>query len=316
MLTAEWRRDGGWSSARITRLAPWRLSPFTGVLHYAQAIFEGLKARRTADGRLAIFRLPVHAERFASSARRMAMPLLPIEDFCACVAAFVRHQGVQIHDGEALYLRPLLFASEEMIGSRPAARHTFAVMGALVSESAPSEEIGVFVDPRYVRTAPGGTGTAKTAGNYAAALLAQAQAAERGFHQVLFVDARERAYVEETGATNVMFWAGSRLLTPPLGDTILDGVTRRSMMALAPSLGLQVVERQLPWRELLADIEAGRITEAFGLGTGAGVLPIGRFGTEKGIVSLTGNEVGPRLQAALRAEHLGHGKHPWLTYVD
>lgn len=316
ILTAQWSRDGGWGNARITRLTPWRISPFTAVLYYGQAIFEGLKARRTADGRLAIFRLAAHAERFASSAQRMAMPCMPVEDFGDCVAAFVRHQEVQVTDADALYLRPLLFASEAMIGARPAARYTFALTGALISESARSEAMGVFVDPRYTRTAPGGIGMAKTAGNYAAALLAQAQAAERGFHQVLFLDARERTYVEETGATNVMFWTGSQLLTPPLGDTILDGVTRRSVISLAPSLGIEVVERRLLWQELFSDIKARRITEAFGLGTGAGVLPIDHFGTETEVALLEGNEVSLRLQAALRAEYRGSGRHPWLTYVD
>jgi branched-chain amino acid aminotransferase len=275
-----------------------------------------LKARRAAGGRLAIFRLPAHARRFASSARRMAMPPLPEEDFAACVIAFVRHQRVQLRDGQALYLRPLLFASEEMIGARPARRYTFAVLGAVVDEPADPGRIGVFVDPRYARTAPGGTGAAKTAGNYAAALLAHAEAARRGFQQPLFLDALEHAFVEETGATNVMFHARGRLLTPPLGDTILDGVTRRSVIALAPGLGLEVVEQPLPWRKVLADVKAGRITEAFGLGTGAGVLPIDRLGTEDETVGLAGGEVGRRLQEALRAERLGRGRRRWLTYAD
>lgn len=315
LLVAEWHRDEGWGSARITRMAPWRLSPFTGVLHYAQAIFEGLKARWTARGQLAIFRPQAHAERFMKSARRMAMPPLPVEDFCACVAGFTRHQRAQFSPGEALYLRPLLFASEEMLGARPASHFTFAVMGAVIGEPADPGKIGVYIDPRYTRSAPGGTGAAKTAGNYAASLLPQAEAAERGFQQVLFLDARERLYLEETGATNVMFRAGNQLLTPPLGDTILDGVTRRSIMALAPGLGFEVVERPLHWRETLADVAAGRISEAFGLGTGAGVLPFKCIGTAEQTLPLASDEAASQLRAVLRAEQLGQGQQPWLDYV-
>ncbi len=316
MLQAEWRRESGWSAARITRLAPFRLSPFAGVLHYAQSIFEGLKARALPSGALAVFRARDHAARFARSAQRMAMPVLPEADFLDCVAAFTRHQARRVGAGEALYLRPVLFAAEEMLGARPAGHYIFAILGAVVTEPVHAG-LRLYVEPELARVGPGGTGVAKAAGNYAAALLAGARAQERGYHQALFLDARTRTCVEETAGMNVVFVQGDTVLTPPLGDTILDGITRRSVLALAPALGLQIAEQPLPWLELLAGLSAGRISEVFGLGTAAGVAGVAHIGSAAGDVDVSGGEVAGRLQAALRSEQLGAGRHPdWLFSVN
>lgn len=319
MLTADWARDTGWSAARLGPLENWSMSPFAAVLHYGQAIFEGLKAHRTQDGRVAIFRAHAHGERFARSAQRMAMPVLPAADFVALCKAYVAHQQPALNASDALYLRPLLFGSEVALGVHASRTYRFALLGCIVGEyfKTKGATLRILVSDRYSRAAPGGTGSAKTAGNYAASLLAQSEAAQQGFHQVLWLDALEKKYVEETGAMNVMFASGKKLLTPPVGDTILDGITRKSVIALAPELGLEVEERRLPWAEVAGKIESGEITEAFGVGTAALIAPIGELGAGGALYRLRGGETAARIKAALRAEQLGAGRHgaEWLTYV-
>jgi branched-chain amino acid aminotransferase len=319
MLSAEWTAEGGWSAAELHRLENWPLSPFCAALHYGQSVFEGLKAHRTGDGRVAIFRCDDHGHRFARSARRMAMPELDPAEFKRLVKAFVAHQQPLLNDHDALYLRPLLFASEAALGVRPARQFRLAILGAVVGEyfKTGGHKVRLLVSDRYCRAAPGGTGGAKTSGNYAASLLAQQEAATLGFHQVLWLDARERLWVEETGAMNIVFATRGGILTPPIGDTVLDGVTRKTVLTLAPELGLEVEERKLRWSEVRERIAAGDITEAFGVGTAALVAPIGELGSSEGVVTLRGGEIADRLKTALRAEQRGHGKHAadWLTFA-
>ncbi len=319
LLVSDWTSDRGFGDATIGPLQDWPLSPFAAVLHYGQSVFEGLKAHRTADGRVAIFRAQAHGERLARSARRMGMPELPVEDFVATCKAFVQHQAPALNATDAMYLRPLLFGTEIALGVHASSSYRFAVMGCIVGEyfKTGGAQLRIQVSEKYVRAAPGGTGCAKTAGNYAASLVAQAEAAREGFHQVLWLDAVERAYVEETGAMNVGFVAGTTLLTPPVGDTILDGITRRSVLALAPALGLSVEERRIKWSEVEERIVAGEISEAFGIGTAALIAPIGELGRGGKVVRLRGGEVAARIKAALRAEQLGHGAHAaeWLTFA-
>lgn len=311
MLRAEYRR-GRWSPARIGALAPWSLSPFAGVLHYGQAIFEGIKARRLSDGTAAVFRLDAHAERFARSAARMAMPVLPPELLRRWVLGFVRHQRRQLAEGRALYLRPILFASEPMLGARPATEHGFAVLASLVRED-DVNGLRLWVERADARACAGGIGAAKTAANYAAAMRARGVAAERGCHDVLWLDAAGHRNVEEMGGANIAFVARDRLITPPLGDTILDGVTRRSVLALAPRAGLRVEERAVSWRELAAGVRAGRISEALALGTGIGIAAIAAFvAGDRELVVPGGSALGA-LRGELAREHAGTGRYPWLS---
>jgi branched-chain amino acid aminotransferase len=319
MVVTDWHRDRGWTPARLVALESWPLSPFTAGLHYGQSVFEGLKAHRAGDGRVAIFRAQSHGERLARSAARMALPPVAVADFVALCTAFVSHQQPQLNAHDAMYLRPLLFASEAALGVHASHEARFAVLGCIVGEYFKTQgtTLRIQVCEKYVRAAPGGTGFAKTAGNYAASLLAQAEAAREGFHQVLWLDAVERAYVEETGAMNVAFITGKTILTPPTGDTILDGITRKSVLALAPSLGLGVEERRIRWTEVAERIASGDITEAFGIGTAALIAPIGEFGAAGKVLRLTGGEQADRIKAALRGEQRGAGSHgaEWLTYV-
>jgi branched-chain amino acid aminotransferase len=311
MLRAEYR-GGKWSQARIGRLAPWSLSPFTATLHYGQAIFEGVKARRIGDDGVAVFRLDAHAERFARSAARMAMPVLPPELFRRWVLGFVRHQQRQLVAGHALYLRPLLFASEPLLGARPATRFCFALLASLVREDEVTG-LRLWVERADVRACAGGVGAAKTAANYAAAMRARGVAAEHGCHDVLWLDAVDHRNVEEMGGANVAFVVRDRLLTPPLSDTILDGITRRSVLALAPRVGLRVEERTLSWRELAAGLRSGRITEALALGTGIGVAVIAGFCDRQRELQVRGGPLADALRGELTREQNGTGQYQWLS---
>ena len=313
MLRAEYRR-GAWSGARIGRLAPWSLSPFAATLHYAQAIFEGLKARRIAGDAAAVFRLDAHAERFARSAARMGMPVLPPESFRRWVLGFVRHQQRQLAAGRALYLRPIQFASEPLLGARPATELEFALLASLVREEDVSG-LRLWVERTDARACAGGIGAAKTAANYAAAMRARGVAAAHGCHDVLWLDAVDHRNVEEMGGANVAFVARDRLLTPPLGDTILDGITRRSVLALAPRVGLRVEERAVAWRELASGLRSGRISEALALGTGIGIAEIAAFRDRQRELRVRGGPVADALRRELAREQHGTGQYQWLSSV-
>jgi branched-chain amino acid aminotransferase len=313
MLRAEYRR-AAWSRARIGQLAPWSLSPFTATLHYGQAIFEGIKARRVGDGGAAVFQLQAHAERFARSATRMAMPVLPPELFCRWLLGFVRHQQRQLTAEVALYLRPILFASEPLLGARPATQFCFALLASRVRDEH-AGGLHLWVERSDVRACAGGIGAAKTAANYAAAMRARGVAAEHGCHDVLWLDAVDRANVEEAGGANVAFVMRDRLLTPPLSDTILDGVTRRSVLQLAPRIGLRIEERAVSWRELASAVRAGRISEALALGTGIGVAEIAAFRDGQRELRVRGGPVAGALRCELAREQNGTGEHQWLSAV-
>lgn len=314
MLRAEYRR-GKWGQARLGRFAPWSLSPFTATLHYGQAIFEGLKARRFGNDAAAVFRLDVHAERFARSAARMAMPVLPPELFCRWLLAFVGHQQRRLAVGQALYLRPIQFASEPLIGARPATQYTFALLASLVRDD---DVVGLrlWVERGDVRACAGGIGAAKTAANYAAAMRARGVAAERGCHDVLWLDAADHRNVEELGGANIAFVVRGRLLTPPLSDTILDGVTRRSVLALAPRVGLHVEERALSWREVSSGVHSGRISEALALGTGVGIAEIAAFRDRERELRVRGGPAARALRRELAREQNGQGVYQWMAQAQ
>jgi len=297
----------GWHDARIQPRGPIQLDPACAVLHYAQEIFEGLKAYRMPDGGAALFRADANARRFRESAERLAMPPLPDELFLGSIRALVRADRDWIPEGEgaSLYLRPFMFASETFLGVRPAKEYLYMVIaspaGAYFKGGAPS--VTLWVSDHYTRAAPGGTGAAKCGGNYAASLVAQAEAIQQDCDQVVFLDAVENRYVEELGGMNVFFvFDDGSIVTPPLGGTILPGITRESLLTLARDAGVAVREARYGIDEWKADAASGRLREAFACGTAAVVTPIGRVRGE-GFDFAIGNG-GPGLLTARLREQL------------
>lgn len=306
MYLAEWTPQAGWHDARITPYAPLSLDPATAVLHYAQEIFEGLKAYRHADGSVWTFRPEENAARMVRSAQRLALPALPVEDFVASVDALVTadHQWVPDQAGEkSLYVRPFMFASEAFLGVRPARHVTYLVIcspaGAYFSGGI--KPVSIWLSEDYTRAGRGGMGAAKTGGNYASSLVAQQQATEHGCDQVVFLDAAEGRYVEELGGMNLYFVHDDGTIVTPEVGTILAGITRSAIMELAGKLGHQVQERRLSIDEWREGVASGRITEVFACGTAAVVTPVGVLAWDGGQVG-NGEETGPvtsRIRQAL-----------------
>ena len=298
MFIAEWTPDAGWHDARVTPYAPISLDPATAVLHYAQEIFEGLKAYRHEDGSVWTFRPEANAERLARSARRLALPELPVEDFIASVDTLVRTDARWVPDpaGEkSLYIRPFMFASEKFLGVRPSKHVTYMVIcspaGAYFAKGV--RPVDIWLSTTYCRAGRGGTGAAKTGGNYASSLIAQQEATENGCDQVAFLDAVEGRYVEELGGMNLYFvHADGRVVTPELSGTILEGITRSSIIELCGKLGHPVEERRFSADEWRQGVESGEIAEVFACGTAAVVTPVGTLKWDGGQVS-SGAEAGP-----------------------
>jgi len=280
MARAVWT-PSGWGQDAVVAHGPITLSPAAAVLHYAQEVFEGLKAYRHADGSVWAFRPEANARRFAASARRLALPVLPEEAFVRSVEQLVAADVDWVPAGgeNSLYLRPFMFASESFLGVRPAAEVTYLVIASPAGSYFGGGEIApvsIWLSQKYTRAAPGGTGAAKCGGNYAASLLAQAEAAAHGCDQVAFLDAVEHRWVEELGGMNLFFVLDDgTVVTPELTGTILEGVTRSSVLQIAADLGHDVVERRVDVAEWREGCASGRITEVFACGTAAVVTPVG-----------------------------------------
>jgi branched-chain amino acid aminotransferase len=325
MATLRYSEGAGWHDARITARRPIEMQTTSSVLHYAQEIFEGLKAYRRPGGGAALFRPRDNARRLQSSARRMAMPELPEELFLDSVRALVRTERNWIPPGPegALYLRPFMFASESFLGVRPAGEYLYAVVASAVGPyfKGDTPAITLWVTRDYVRAAPGGTGAAKCGGNYAASLVAQAEAIRNGCDQVVFLDAIERRWVEELGGMNIFFvFDDGTILTPPLSGTILAGITRDSILQLARDRGLTVLEEPYSIDQWRADAQSGRLSEAFACGTAAVVTPIGAVKSAEGGFTIGGQAVGPltsRLRTALVEIQRGDAPDPhgWMEQI-
>jgi len=280
MFTVEWTPDAGWYHARITPYGPLTLDPATAVLHYAQEIFEGMKAYRHLDGSIWTFRPEENAERMVRSSGRLALPVLEVDDFIAAVDALVTvdQRWVPDQEGEkSLYIRPFMFASEAFLGVRPAHHVTFMVIcspaGAYFAKGI--KPVTLWLSTDYTRAGRGGMGAAKTGGNYASSLVAQQQASANGCDQVVFLDSQEGKYVEELGGMNMYFvYRDGRIVTPEVG-TILPGITRSSIIELAGKLGLDVEERRFSFDEWRDGVSSGDIVEVFACGTAAVVTPVG-----------------------------------------
>ena len=328
MMIAEWHEATGWSDAELKAYGPISVDPATSVLHYGQEIFEGLKAYSQPDGGVSLFRPEANAERFRRSAMRMALPELPIADFVSTVQTLVSHERAWVPQtfGESLYIRPFMFASEVGLGVRPSNQATYIVITTPASAYFnPGKAVTVWISTEYVRAALGGTGAAKTGGNYAGSLLAQKQAAEQGCDQVVWLDAVERKWVEEMGGMNLYFVKGkgadATIFTPKLTGTLLAGITRDSILTLAKDLGYKVEEGMISTEEWRDGVTSGEITEVFACGTAAVVTPIGAAKSAQGSWMTGDGNPGP-LTIQIRETLLGiqHGtiedKHGWNKRVS
>ena len=326
MAVIRWSDAEGWHGAEIAPRAPLTFDPATAVLHYAQEIFEGLKAYRLEDGGTALFRPDANARRLRSSARRLAMPELPEALFLGSIEALVRTDAdwIPTIDGGSLYLRPFMIASEVFLGVKPASDYLYMVLASSAGSywKGGARAISLWVSHDYTRAAAGGTGAAKCGGNYATSLVAQAEAIRQGCDQVVFLDAAERRWIEELGGMNIFFvFADGSLRTPPLTGTILPGVTRDSILTLARDAGLMVREEFYAIEDWRADAASGRLIESFACGTAAVVTPIGRVAGPGYEFTIGGGGTGQttaRMLTELTAIQRGRApdRHGWLHRLD
>jgi branched-chain amino acid aminotransferase len=326
MVTVRWTDGQGWHDPQVVPYAPIALDPATMVLHYGQEIFEGLKAYQQPDGSVASFRPDANAARFRSSAVRLGMPQLPDELFLGSLRELLTADRAWMPPAggeESMYVRPFMIATEVGLGVKPSAEYLYMVIASPAGAYFPGgvKPVDVWLCTDYTRAAPGGTGTAKCGGNYAASLLPQAQAADHGCHQVAYLDAVERTWVEEMGGMNLFYVFGSgdsvEVVTPELSGSILAGVTRDSLLVLAKELGCQVTERRISAQEWLEGCADGRITEVFACGTAAVITPVGRVKHNDGEVVVADGRPGPvttRLRELLTAIQRGSAPdtHSWM----
>jgi branched-chain amino acid aminotransferase len=300
MFTQKWTQVQGWHEAKIGPYAPFTLDPSTAVFHYAQEIFEGTKAYRRPDGKINLFRPWENAARFNRSARRMAMPEIDPEGHVAAMAKLVELEAewVPSQPGASLYIRPTMIATEPALGVHASSSFLhFIIVGPAGPYFATGfNPVSVFVSDKYVRAVAGGVGEAKTGGNYAASLLVGEEVRSLGYQQVLWLDGVERRYVEEVGAMNIAFAYGKHIITPTLTGTILPGITRDSILKLAPDLGYSVSEERIEISRVLTDIDKGDITEVFGIGTAAVIAPVGKFGYQGREYVINNQQAGPASQ--------------------
>jgi len=324
LAIARWTPDRGWHDAKVQPYGPLSMDPATHVFHYSQTIFEGFKAYRQPDGSIATFRPSANGERFMRSAARMALPTLPVEDFVAASDLLVRtdERWVPSEPGMSLYLRPLMMATEVGLGVRPANDVTFLVIASPAASyfAGGAKPVSIWVSEEYTRAAPGGTGAAKTGGNYAASLVAQQQAIDNGCEQVLFLDAVERRWLEEFGGMNAwLVLDDGSLVTPELTGSILEGVTRDTIITLLrDDLGREVEERRINIDEVRKGIDSGRVVEVFACGTAAIVTSIGRLAWTGGEASLpAATTVADEVRSNLVALQEGRApdRHGWLHRV-
>jgi branched-chain amino acid aminotransferase len=324
MVTIRYSSERGWHEATVEPRAPIALDPAAAVLHYAQEIFEGMKAYRTRDGRVVLFRPHDNAQRFQQSAARLAMPMLPTDSFIEALHQLVSVDRDWIPDGErSLYLRPFMIATEPFLGVKPASEYLFVTIASVAGAYFQGEEkaLSIWISDAYSRAAPGGTGSAKCGGNYAAGLLAQAEAARNGCDQVLFVDAAQRQWVEELGGMNVFFvFKDGSMLTPPLNGCILPGITRASLLTLADDLGVPAVEKAYSLEQLQDDAKSGHLIEAFACGTAAVLAGIGTIKMRQGEFVIGNGHEGVRTRQ-LRSKLVGIQRgecadtHGWVHRV-
>jgi branched-chain amino acid aminotransferase len=296
MFIADFSESVGWHAPRIVPYQPLRIDPGASVLHYGQAIFEGLKAFKGVDGKVRLFRPEMNHKRMQASADRLCMRFLDYDVYLEGLKQLVRIDidWVPSRPGTALYLRPTLIGSEAFLGVRPAENFIYYVIASPVGSYYGDniEAVKIWVEREYSRAAAGGIGAAKAGGNYASSLIAATAAKKRGFSQVLWLDASEKRYVEEVGTMNVFFRIGDKILTPPLGGTILPGVTRASVIELMARRGTPVVERRIELTEIVEAHRKGELKEIFGSGTAASISPVGALGLGDELLTINGGKPG------------------------
>jgi branched-chain amino acid aminotransferase len=335
MITLRWSAERGWHAGRLEPYGPFTLDPATTVLHYAQEFFEGLKAYRQDNGSITLFRPDANATRFNRSARRMAMPELPEQTFLRALELLVSQDRDWVPSGEgnSLYLRPFMIATERGLGiNHPSSEYLFCVIASPAASyfggnGAIPKPVTVWLSEDYTRAAPGGTGAVKAGGNYAAAFVAQQQAVEHGCDQVVWLDAAEHRWVEEMGGMNLFFvfrhgddGGQPQIMTPALTGALLPGITRDSLLRLAPELGIKAVEDRISVEAWQAKCASGELTEVFACGTAAVITPVGRVKGESAEWVVGDGQPGPvtmRLREELIAIQYGHAPDPfsWIHKV-
>lgn len=320
MLVADYR-GGGWQEPEIVPYGKFQLAPATTALHYAQSIFEGMKAYRNVHGKPVLFRPRDNFERMNRSAERMVMPAIPESLFLDGIKELVRLDidWIPTQEDSSLYIRPLMFANDDFIGVKPSDAYKFVIFTCPVGQYY-SEPVKLWVTREFIRAAPGGTGAAKAAGNYAASYYAAKEAQEKGYHNVLWLDAIEHRYVEECGTMNMFFVIDGVAVTPELSGTILPGVTRDSVITLLGDMNVEVQERRISIEEIEKAYDAGKLEEAFGAGTAATISPVIEIGSQEKVLHLRPNEerkVGPALLKQLTDIRLGaaEDKYGWVVPI-
>ncbi|MFT4032822.1 MAG: branched-chain amino acid aminotransferase [Siphonobacter sp.] len=310
-----------WVNPRIEPYGDMLFKPALMPLHYGQAIFEGLKAYKSAEGETLIFRPQANAARLNKSAHRLCMAEIPEEIFMQGLTELIRldEKWIPQRDNYSLYVRPFMFATDEYIGVSPSKTYRFIIFNCPVGAYY-SKPVKVKVETEYVRAAPGGTGSAKCAGNYAASLYPAKLAQEQGYDQLIWTDGTEHKYVEEAGTMNFMFVIDGKLVTPAVSDSILDGITRKSIVQIAKDWGMEVEERKVSVAELIEDLKNGKLQEAFGAGTAAVVSPIstiGYEGTDYQLPEIKADSFSSRVKAYL--DDIKYGRvedtHGWIYHV-
>lgn len=300
MLVIDHTEGIGWHDARIVPYAPLQLDPAAMVLHYAMESFEGMKAYRTPDGAVQLFRPDKNAQRMMNTNVRMCLPSLPIEDFVQAVKALVKveQDWVPSCEGTSLYIRPFVIATEPHLGVRPSKTHQFIIICSPVGAyyTTGINPVKIFVEDEYTRACPGGTGFTKCGGNYAASLISQVKAHDLGYEQTLWLDGVEHKYVEEVGSMNCFFKIDGTVYTAPCVGTVLPGVTRMSCIDLMRHWGIPVSEERLPITDVMKASREGKLEEVFGTGTAAVISPVGELRYEGEVAHIGGGKIGALTQ--------------------
>jgi len=325
MLLLEYAAPQGWGEPKVVPYGPLALDPAASALHYGQAMFEGMKAFRQQDGRVALFRLEDHVRRMINGAPRLAIPPVDAEVMRESIIAVVStdKDWVPSSPGTALYIRPIIVATEPFLGVRPASRYLFYVITSPVGAyyAGGLKPVKIWVETESVRAVRGGIGAVKAAANYAASLKTSEDARQRGFDQVLWLDAAEHRYAEEVGTMNLFVQIGDELITPPLAGTILGGITRDSVLRITREWGLRVSERPIALNDLLEAHKQGTLREVFGCGTAAVISAVAELGYRDGRLIINNGVAGPLAERLYKViTDIQYGRVPdqygWLTYVS
>lgn len=325
MFVMDYEKGKGWHNQRIEPYGPFSLAPSNMTLHYGQAIFEGMKAYKTIDGKVKIFRPRDYLSRMNRSAERLCIPFIDVDYVLEALRKLVsiEKDWVPASEGTSLYIRPFIFATDPYLGVRPSHTYRFAIILSPVGAYYPEgfKPVKIWVESKYVRAVKGGTGTAKTAGNYAASILAAEEAKEKGYTQVLWLDGVERKYIEEVGTMNIFFKIDDKVITPALQGSILGGMTRDSVLRLTKEWGMDVREQEITIQEVFEAHEKGKLQEIFGTGTAAVISPVSSLNWAGNIINLNGGEAGETsLKLYDEITGIQYGKLPdkfeWMVEVE